>query len=128
MYWESNQQQFKFSPCSGQKEKVEKKGGGQQSTNNIGAPQFFVRRWKEESPSQYAEIVIEPNIIALTKENLYQLGTQYLTCLLSMNLGVIPIVECTDTCSRKCLLLGSLEPAQKRHFLMQVPEIVWCVR
>ena len=78
MYWESNQQQFKFSPCSGQKEKVEKKGGGQQSTNNIGAPQFFVRRWKEESPSQYAEIVIEPNIIALTKENLYQLGTQYL--------------------------------------------------
>ena len=75
MYWESNQQQFKFSPCSGQKEKVEKKGGGQQSTNNIGAPQFFVRRWKEESPSQYAEIVIEPNILALTKENLYQLGT-----------------------------------------------------
>ena len=87
MYWESNQQQFKFSPCSGQKakEKVEKKGGGQQSTNT-GAPQFFVRRWKEESPSQYAEIVIEPNIIALPKENLYQLGTQYLTCLLSMNL------------------------------------------
>ena len=70
MYWESNQQQFKFSPCSGQKakEKVEKKGGGQQSTNT-GAPQFFVRRWKEESPSQYAEIVIEPNI-ALTEQYL----------------------------------------------------------
>ena len=87
MYWESNQQQFKFSPCSGQKakEKVEKKGGGQQSTNT-GAPQFFVRRWKEESPSQYAEIVIEPNI-ALTEQNLSILGrylVQYLICLLSL--------------------------------------------
>ena len=49
MYWESNQQQFKFSPCSGQqaKEVEEEKGQHQHWSSPI-------LRWKEESLTQSA--------------------------------------------------------------------------
>ena len=69
MYWESNQQQFKFSPCSGQKAKeVEKR---RRDSTNIGAPQFFVRLERRESITVCRNCVIEPNVSGKKNLNIH---------------------------------------------------------